>query len=76
MSSWFQDDRGNQSMGRLLAFWATAAGTIIVVVGLVLVFIEILRQLGSSQGVALTGIGAGIMGAGNGAKAFGKRYEA
>lgn len=75
MNGWFSDDDGNKSMGRLLAFWASIAGSVIIAVGLAVVVLEVVARLGSAQGVGLTGIGAGIMGAGNGAKAWAKRSE-
>jgi|GEM_PF-4800105 len=72
----FQDDTGSVSLGRILSFIAICFSGILIFSGIVLIFIETLGHFGTSNGIALSGLGAGIGTGGLGLKGWQKTSEA
>lgn len=66
---WYQDEKGNTSMMRILSMIAGFTGIIISLSGVVAMFLKL-----STSGTAMS-IGAGILGAALGAKAWQKISE-
>ena len=64
-----QDDKGNASMGRLIAFLAAFVGIVIALAGAVAMFQD------RAASVAAMGTGAGMVASSLAGKAFQKRYE-
>ena len=61
---WYQDSEGNTSSMRIMAMFSTVTGCIAVVGGVVGMF------LGHPESVAIAGVGAGMAGLGEVAKAW------
>ena len=64
-----QDDKGNASMGRLIAFLAALVGIVIALAGAIAMFQD------RAASVAAMGTGAGMVASSLAGKAFQKRYE-
>jgi len=73
---WYQDDAGDTSIGRIgFAVGVFTAG-LVVFVGGGLAIVETLGKFGTANGVALAGIGSGMMVAAFGFKAWQRQAEA
>ena len=66
---WYQDDKGNVSMLRILSMMAGAVGIVVTLAGTVAMFMNL-----SASGTAMS-VGAGIIAASLGAKAWQKVSE-
>lgn len=66
---WYQDDKGNISSLRLIVVPSAILGQLVVISGVVAMF------MGFPDGVAIAGIGAGLVGLAEGAKAWQKMGE-
>ena len=69
MAGYFESDKGNKSMMRLLAFWGFILGGVIALSGVYAMFIEI-----AAAGTAML-VGGGLAGSGEALKALQKKYE-
>ena len=73
---WYQDDAGDTSIGRIgFAIGVIVAG-LAVILGGGLAVVETLGKYGTANGVAIVGIGAGLMTTAFGFKAWQRQAEA
>lgn len=67
----FQGESGKPSMMRLITYHGAKTARIIILAGLVLLPLELfVFQTATTTGLAVVGIGVGLFGLGEGAKAF------
>ncbi len=76
MLGYFQDNNGDKSMARLLAFIMQVSGTATIVVGLVLIVVAFFTARDVGTLVGLVGTGAAMDVAGPAMKNWSKRAEA
>ncbi len=69
MNKWYQDNDGNISSLRLIAVPSAILGQLVVIAGVVAMF------MGYPDGIAASGVGAGLVGLAEGAKAWQKQSE-
>jgi hypothetical protein len=75
MIGFFLDDKHDQSMGRLITFIGAVNGSVCIVSGIVLSFIEIVKKTNTSVGASLVLSGLGVFGVGSGLKYVSKIEE-
>jgi len=73
---WYQDDYGDTSFMRIGAMVAICLGGLIILTGLFVAIYEEIKQAKIVDGVALTGIGVGLITAALGFKALQRGAEA